>query len=342
MIVFRYLLEELYSIVLAMTMVLLMILMANQLVHFTKMAADGVIPLMTVVRVILLQIPSFIAYLLPLVFYLSVLLGLSRLYADSEMVVLHACGFSRFRLSAIVMSFAFVMALMLSYMMFALDAKLHRAYLEVIQSSGVKASVNKVIPKRFMRLPGGRGVVYAKAVDKDHHLHQVFFAFKQKDQWNVIVAKEAFASEKDHIQYLVFKEGHRYTGFPGQWDFQSLKFDAYLLNASLKKNDINMDPTPADIRKQEADWHWRMAMPISLLVLSLYAISLGRVNRRKSRFANIFPAVLIYLIYMNTLYCGRGWLREAKLSMSLGLWWVHGAMLVMWLVYFGLIKRRRV
>ena len=341
MIVFRYLLEELYSIVLAMTMVLLMILMANQLVHFTKMAADGVIPLMTVVRIILLQIPSFIAYLLPLVFYLSVLLGLSRLYADSEMIVLHACGFSRFRLSVIVMSFAFVMALILSYMMFALDARLHRAYLDVIQSSGIKASVNKVIPKRFMRLPGGRGVVYAKSVDKDHRLHQVFFAFKQKEQWNIIVADEAFSSEKNHVPYLVFKDGYRYTGFPGKLDFQSLQFDTYLLNASLKKNEAKAKLTPADIRKQEADWHWRMAMPISLLVLCLYAISLGRVNRRKGRFANIFPAVLIYLIYMNTLYCGRGWLREAKLSMSMGLWWVHGAMLALWLIYFGIIRRRR-
>lgn len=339
MIVYRYLLEELYTVVLAMILILLMILMSNQLVHYMKMAADGVIAISTIIQVILLQIPSYIAYLMPLVFYLSVLLGLSRLYADSEMVVLHACGLSRFRLAAMVMTFAFVMALVLSYMMFALDARLHQAYLNVIHRAAVQVSLSKVVKQRFQALPNGGGTIYAGDTDQAHRLYHVFFAQHQANSWTLLVAKRAYAKQMNGRSFLVFDQGHRYVGYPGLLTFKQMDFKRYALDVSFTNNNL---ANQQSIEKQAADWHWRMAMPISLMVLSLYGISLGRVDRRKSRFANLFPALLVYLVYINVLYLGRGWLRSGVISLHWGLWWAHAMMLGFWMLYVSLFLRQQV
>ena len=60
------------------------------------------------------KLPSFFELILPLSLYIGILLSFGRLYADSEMVVLRACGMSPGRLATLLMPVTLVISLVVS------------------------------------------------------------------------------------------------------------------------------------------------------------------------------------------------------------------------------------
>ena len=95
MILFRYLTKEVCSAFAAITVVLLVIFLSNQLVRYLAYAADGRLAIMSILHLMVLEIPHLLGLLLPLGLYLGILLAHGRLYIDHEMAVLGACGVSR-------------------------------------------------------------------------------------------------------------------------------------------------------------------------------------------------------------------------------------------------------
>ena len=71
------------------------------------------------------------------------------------------------------------------------------------------------------------------------------------------------------------------------------------------------------------------------LLLACLAIPLSFVNPRAGRSANMLVAILIYAIYSNLLSVSQAWVAQGKLSFWIGVWAVHGFMLLplVWLFY---------
>ena len=91
MILFRYLAKEVGTTLIALTSILILIFMSNQMILYLNGAANGRIPGGLVLKLMMLELPNLLCLLLPLGFYFSILVAYGRLYADSEMVVLQAC-----------------------------------------------------------------------------------------------------------------------------------------------------------------------------------------------------------------------------------------------------------
>ena len=88
-----------------------------------------------------------------------------------------------------------------------------------------------------------------------------------------------------------------------------------------------------------AEWHWRLAKPIIVFVLALYALVLAHTDARRGRLSNLFAAILVYLIYSNLLGLGQTLLKKGQISPLVGLWWLHAGMLL--LVAYLLRQRAR-
>ena len=78
---------------------------------------------------------------------------------------------------------------------------------------------------------------------------------------------------------------------------------------------------------QIAELHWRLALPIAVLIMALFAIPLAFVNPRTGRSWNLVLAVLVYAIYNNLLSIFQAWTAQSRIPPWLGLWPVHFAML---------------
>ena len=83
-----------------------------------------------------------------------------------------------------------------------------------------------------------------------------------------------------------------------------------------------------------AELHWRLAMPVSALVLALLAFPLARSAPREPRFGRSIIAVLAYIVYVNLLALGRGWLADGSVPMAAGLWWVHALAFAVFVVLY--------
>ncbi len=62
---------------------------------------------------------------------------------------------------------------------------------------------------------------------------------------------------------------------------------------------------------------------------TLLAVPLSRLRPREGRYARLLQAILIYFVYSTFLSAGKVWLARGKIPDYLGLWWVHGAVIVL-------------
>ncbi|MGB8857226.1 MAG: LptF/LptG family permease, partial [Burkholderiales bacterium] len=93
----------------------------------------------------------------------------------------------------------------------------------------------------------------------------------------------------------------------------------------------NMTPENA------SELHWRMSLPVSVLLLAVAAIPLSYTNPRSGKSWNLIIALLVFFIYYNFINIFQAWTMQEKIPAAIGIWPVHAAMLV---VVMGLFAWR--
>jgi lipopolysaccharide export system permease protein len=86
-------------------------------------------------------------------------------------------------------------------------------------------------------------------------------------------------------------------------------------------------------REKRAELHWRIAVPVMCVVLTLLAVPLSRLRPREGRYARFLQAVLIYFVYSTMLSAAKVWIARGTVPEELGLWWVHVALIGLSLLY---------
>ncbi|MBS0352180.1 MAG: LPS export ABC transporter permease LptF [Proteobacteria bacterium] len=340
-IIFRYITKELFTSLFGTLMVLLIIFMSNQFVHFLQFAASGHITMSAVMRLMSLQAPFLLGYLTPLAMYLSILLVFGRLYLDHEMTVMSACGVGPGSFLSVVLTVGIIVSLVVGFLMLWLEPFLDTQRIKIFYESVANTTVEKVMPKRFQTL-GNDLVFYADNVERGRlSMSNIFFAQRAKPRadgsrpWDITVAKQAQETYINNNRFISFKDGYRYSGASGEPNFQIIQYQEYGVRLAQELPTHSGWPSNASTAELwplrhdpavAAELHWRMAMPLSAFVLALLAYPLSRVNPRRGKFSQLIPAILLYIIYGNFLFLGRAWIRKGLLSFGIGLWWLHGAM----------------
>lgn len=344
MIILRYLSKEIFANLIAITLVLLIIFITNQFVHYLKDAASGQITMTAVMQIMSLQVPLLLGYLLPLGLYLSILLVFGRLYVDHEMTVLSACGVSRAQLFGMSLLIGSIVAIVVAILMIWVEPIVQRYRTKVLDIAVTNASIQKVVPHRFQVAPGA--VYYVGKVSRhDRAMYNVFFA-KQENKpgqsaplWDVTIAKSAKEASFADMpgRFVVFENGARYIGTPGKKNYQWMTFEQYGLRLAASRWHLNDWPFTANTAELWHERHnpraaamlqWRLAMPISVFLFVLLAVPLSEIRPRQGKFAKFVPAILIYIGYADLMFMGRAWIEKGVISSTIGLWWIHGLALV--------------
>jgi len=69
----------------------------------------------------------------------------------------------------------------------------------------------------------------------------------------------------------------------------------------------------------------------------MLAVPLSRSPPRQGRYANLFIAVLIYIVYSNLLGVAQTWVEQGVVPGVFGLWWVHALLAIL---IWGLLARQ--
>lgn len=329
----RYVLREVFQTWLVVTLVLLLILVTNQFASVVGDAAANKLPRAAIVQVLGLTTVQYLTILIPVGYFLAIMLALARLYHDSEMAAMMACGIGPVQLYKAVLTLGAGLAVLVGVLALVVSPEAMRQVEVFAVAAKREASIGLLEPGRFISFAGGEAALYAGSVTPDRHLHDVFVQRRTGDRVEVIVADEAWQEDVGNgVRVLTFARGHRYEGRPGDARFRQVDFVEHGIPFELpaarpgklkpearSSVDLLLSSEPAD----RAELHWRVGVPLTLLVLAVVAVPLAKTEPRGGRFSGLASAVLVYLIYANLLAAGRGWLERGQIPEVVGLWWVH-------------------
>lgn len=354
MIIFRYLARDVLATTAAVCAVLMLVIVSARFIKYLADAAAGKLDPGVLFAIIGYRIPDFLELVLPLAFFLSILLTYGRLYVDSEMTVLQACGMSERRLITYTLLIGALVAALVGWMSIVVTPSGLAKAEELFNAQRQRGEIEGLSPGRFYSLRGDRGVTYTQGISADGRLESVFLAQADDDEAGengdngglvVVVADKGFSrrSEGTGERYLVLEQGQRIQGIPGRADFQVTDFEEYGQRLEpVKPWELRADseamPTSAllgsDDPEHRAEIQWRFSLPMLVLTVSLLAVPLSKTNPRQGRFAKILPAILLYVVYLLSVNAARGAVEDGAMAIRFGIWWVHGLFL---LIALGLI-----
>lgn len=335
----RYIAREVLQTLFGVLVVLLVIFLSNRLVRYLADAAAGHMPGDVIFTLLALSAAKYLILLIPLGLYLSILLVLGRLYRDSEMAALAACGVGGPRLYRSILLLAVPLVLVQGWMALQLVPWTDAEKVRIADLAQRDMEINAVRAGRFQEGMEGKRVLYAQEVTDAPQMRKVFINVERKDGRNIMLtADEGHLESKPGGRYLVLTDGFRYEGKPGDADFRIVQFQRHgvLLQRSeplAESGRMEARPTATLWRDSDpaaaAELQWRLSMPLGALVLSLLALPIGRVNPRSGRYGRLFIAILLYVSYVNLLAFAQSWTENGTLPPSVGLWWVHALFLLL-------------
>ncbi|TDF39311.1 LPS export ABC transporter permease LptF [Alteromonadaceae bacterium M269] len=348
MLILRYLLKETIKSQLAVFLILMAIFITQKFVKVLEEASDGEVPAGLVLGFLALNVPILGSFILPLSLFLGIMLAHGRLYVDSEMVVMRACGISEWYITRIMLLLAFLVGLVCASLTLYLAPLAVETEYQLEEQVSAESGLTTLIPGRFQQTANRKAVMFVHDIESENNeLKQVFLAQHDKPEDDEVNAEEEVhivyaqtgnvVDAADGSQKLILREGMQYEGKEAQPDFHVIAFDEYQIQiaeqqAEQKRRKLTAYPTKQLIGDTSTDaiaeLQWRIAIPLSLPFLVLIAVPLSAVDPRQGRFGKMFPALLLYIGYFLLLMAGRKVLEDGKIPTALGLWWIHAIMLL--------------
>jgi lipopolysaccharide export system permease protein len=337
--ILRYLSRDVLVHMLAVSFVLLVIIVSGRFVKYLAEAAVGDLAADILLSVMLYRMPGFLELIIPLGLFIGILMSYGRLYVESEMVILTACGVSPTRLAAYTLvPAALVMLLVgsLSLYITPLGAARSEALLDDPNSS---QGLQTLASGRFQTRHGSNTVSYAQSISGDGLMSSVFLSQRRREddgklRMLVTVAEEG-EIKLDPVsgaRYLELRNGYRYDGYPGQLDYQVVSFERFGELIPEPKGGIRtadpVDGRPttqllqSSLLEDKAALQWRLSLPLMVPIVALMAMCLSRTDHRRGRYVKMAPAFLIYLAYLMLLANARSAIEDGG-GVAGGMWWVH-------------------
>ncbi len=341
MVIDRYLKKEILQAFVAVVVILLLIFSTRYFVLFLADAASGKISSQIVFNLMALHSITSLSVILPFGLYIAVLLALGRLYKDSEMTALAACGVGPMRVIRTVFFVAAGCSLLVGIFSFWATPWAHEKVFQVREQAQAATPFATVSAGQFSGIGNGRQVFYVEKLTEDRsRLEDVFVQSQEQDgRMDVFSASSGhqFIDPKTHARYLVLVDGYRYHGTPGSADFTIQQFKKNAIR--LEQQDVvplhrsrlatsTLDLWNSNNLLAQAEFQGRFSMPLATLLLAVLAVLLSRTSPRQGRFAKLFIAILVFITYYNTLGVAQSWVARGEVPVQVGVWWVHVCLLL--------------
>ncbi len=339
----RYVLRDVATSFAGVTVVLLAILVSYQLARILGIAAELGFPHDIVFALIGLTTLENLMLLVPISMLLAAMLALGRLYHESEMTAVRACGIGPERLYLPVYALALPVAIGLAWLAFVVGPEASNGA-ESLRGRGLRdAQFGQLKPGAFRTYANGKAVFYAEQNGADGRLIHVFMQHLAGDR--IEVATAAWAEQRmlagGRTQVVVLHDGERIEGVPGQAGFRRIRFSEHgipvvvpeagagrTLPARKSTRELYRSTSLADISELQR----RVSLPVMVLVLAFVAVPLSALRPREGRYARVAIAILIYFIYANLVSAAQVWIEKGRLPAEAGTWWVHALFLLVGLV----------
>ena len=338
----RYVAREVASHALGAIVIVVAIFLVTRLSTLLSDAVVGSLPGGVLALLLGLRTVMALPSLLPGVLYLGVLLAMARLSRDGELLAMEASGMTPGRLERAVLGFAFCAAAGIAVLSFDGRPWAAARFNEVRDQAIADSGLDSITPGIFYELHTvAHEVVFAEsrsASDPDY-LENVFV--QRRNEMGIAVFSARWAVESLDAaagsHNLILGDGFQYDLDPEGEKQTITQFERLSMSVPMAPREPDLGPEKSlsvsalaatDDPGAVAELQWRIAMPVSAMLLCLLAVPLGRVEPRQGRAARVLLAALLYVAYRALLGTARSWVADGILPPMPGLWLVHAACLL--------------
>ena len=342
----RYILGEVTSHALIGTGIFTFVIFTKELGQILELVVRNSAPLPSAIQLFLLIIPGALTITLPAGVLIGVLLGLSRLAADSEITAMKACGVSLSKFLR-VLSIFFVGAWVLALLNSIYLAPKSQQALSHLQERLKGSQVSFEIQPRVFYEGFPKKVLYVHDVKTAQGAaiwKGVFIADTSDPSAPKITLAERgiLVSEGKTLLHLHLINGSSHETVPNEpGKYQISTFQETDMPISLPESSVAKDQPPSAIgevptfhlpalaatRKNPAvaRWYWiefhrRFALPTACLVLGLVGFPLGMSAKKGGKSTGFVLTVVLVFGYYFVSLLGVSLARQGKLSAGAGVW----------------------
>ena len=339
----RYILGEILSHTLIGCAVFTFILFMRDLSHILEMVVRNSSTFTSVMEMFLFTLPNTFKVTIPMAVLVGILLGLSRLAADSEVIAMRASGLGIgyfVKVASIVAIGGTLLGLANSVY---LAPRANRAILSMQLALETSQASYEIQPRVFYE-DFRNAVLYVQNVRGGtgaSNWDRVFMADVSDPTTPIITTAASATVANDTAQELLMRlrNGSRHemvAGQPQQYNISTFTNTDLPLSLS-QQSEVHlgrmdtaiyalpmstlMDRTHGpDGKRFLLELYTRFSYPAACLVLMLVGVPLGVVSRRGGKSSGLVFTVLLVLVYYVLSYTGIALSRQDKLSPFLGVW----------------------
>jgi lipopolysaccharide export system permease protein len=325
---------EVFRSSIGVLLVFFLLVVGSRIVGYFEQAAEGNIDPGIILSVIALRFPDFITLLIPLSFFLGLLITIGRLNSEGEIHGYFSAGLSKFNLIKFLLPQAFIyffITLVLSLYIAPYTKNLSK---ELLVIDSFEEQIDAIQSDEIVSLDDG-GFLYVQTADegllKGVKLFQV-----DEDNSFIVISDELLSTEKDKTIELNLKNGSFYGGLFSETskiisNFNNFNFE---IDKNISQsNDLSLTKLfDYSLASDQATFQWNISIPITILILLLYGIYISSSKPREGKFSFMLPGMLIYVSYLSLLILAREFISDNPGSIF-NLWFIHGLFVLFLLLY---------
>jgi LPS export ABC transporter permease LptG/LPS export ABC transporter permease LptF len=341
----RYVIRETIPPFLIALLVFTFVLIIPFIIDIAEQMIAKNVPAGTILRLMATLLPQALALTIPMALLIALLVGLGRLSADREVVVMMACGISPYRLLQPVLVFSVVCWGLTSWVMLKAMPDGNQRYREITQEIVMDRAEGEVRPRVFFEdFPSlvlyvhevpldGKGWLDVMAADTSNASSPVIYLAKRG---RMMIDRQA------QTIHMVLENGARHTTkLDDPAAYEVLKFESTILTldpssvfprTGPQRGEREMAVEDLAVRAAELEAggqsphnpimeiHKKFSVPIACFVFAILGVALGASHRKDGKLAAFVLGIGVIFAYYVIMFTAQ--------SLTKGFW--IPAWLAMW------------
>jgi len=322
---------------------LVVLVLLQQAVRLTDLITkQGVSPL-SIAPILALALPALVVTIFPVCSLMAPAITLSRLATDSELLALRATGYSFYQLLTPILGLGVFMGVGTAVLV--LEVIPHANFLaRQLVFDAVSTSLQLRVRERVFQSPLPGLVVYVERIDENNgQLEGVLIADSRTPEATTIFASEAeILPDFAGMRVVVKMRNGSLLRREGEQSLQQATFERYSFVIEVGNPWDGMELSRKRVREMTlgevwqqvqtlrvsgvshlralVEWHKRVALPVSCMVLVFVGAPIGGLNRRTGRLGGFALSAGSLLLYYIIVTASSSLAETGAISPLLGVW----------------------
>jgi len=331
----------------ATVVVLATIVMTIMLIRTLGQATKGSVNPSEVMLVMGLTVIGHLTTILTLSLFIAVVSTLSRMYADSEMVIWFSSGKGLTSFARPLFRFAWPVFLGIALLALFVWPWSNQQIQDLRDRYEQRNDIERVAPGQFQESAGGKRVFF---IDKDSPNNQtgrhVFVSSLDGVIETVTTAQKGEIEFHQGERFLSLQQGQQMLRNHQTGEVRMTSFEDYqlLIDPAIKitATDIQSrmvstlglikQPTPLNL----GELSWRLGLPFAAFNLMIMGLAVASVNPRVGKSYHLAVALFCFVGYYNMVNVGQNWIASGKTSLPAFMLSLHGSafcLALAWLLF---------